>query len=350
MAGVGLHEPCCCARSVLKLWVAAMAAGAVWFASVPAALAQSETCVRRNLLEAAEERRPGDRQRIMDRASNGVNTGAMLFRIDAEGRRPSYLFGTVHVADERLQTLPAEVEAALNAASVVVLERGDVSEQAVRSVMPLAARLMMMPRNQALDSVIDEDEMKVVTAAVKSAGLAPELARILRPWAATLFLAGSDCERKRYEAGLKPIDYRILEAARAKSIKIVGLEQIVEQYEALAAVPESVQAAWLRSSIKLYANIDDMSETTVRLYLDRKMDAVWDLTVALTQDVGMTDEAMSLLRRSIVSDRNARMMERSRTVLAQGGAFIAVGALHLSGAEGLVRKIEESGLKVTPIF
>ncbi len=260
------------------------------------------------------------------------------------------MYGTVHVADERLQVLPSEVEAALNSASVVVLERGDVSEQAVRSVMPLAARLMMMPRNQSLDAIIDEDEMKVVTAAVKSAGLAPELARILRPWAATLFLAGSECEKKRYEAGLKPLDFRILELAREKNVKIIGLEQIVEQYEALAAVPENVQAAWLRSSIKLYANIDDMSETTVQLYLDRRMDAVWALTVALTQDVGMTDEAMTLLRRHIVSDRNARMMERLRAPLAEGGAFIAVGALHLSGADGLVEKIESAGLRLRPFY
>jgi uncharacterized protein YbaP (TraB family) len=274
----------------------------------------------------------------------------MLFRVDVDGRKPSYVYGTVHVADERLQTLPGEVEEALNAASVVVLERGDVSEQAVRSVMPLAARLMMMPRNQALDSLIDEDEMKVVTRAVKASGLAPELARVLRPWAATLFLAGSECEKARFEAGLKPLDYRILEAAREKKIRIVGLEQIVEQYESLAAVPDDVQVAWLRSSIKLYQNIDDMSETTVALYLDRKIEAVWDLTVAMTGDVGMTDEMMHRLKRVIVADRNAKMMDRSRPLLAEGGAFIAVGALHLGGAEGLVRKIEESGLKVTPIL
>jgi uncharacterized protein YbaP (TraB family) len=312
--------------------------------------AQAAACVRRNLVDVVEDRRPGLRQKILEAAGTGAHSGAMLFRVDGDGRKPSYVYGTVHVADERLQTLPGEVEEALNSASVVVLERGDVSEQAVRSVMPLAARLMMMPRNQALDSIIDEDEMKVVTRAVKSSGLAPELARILRPWAATLFLAGSECEKARFEAGLKPLDYRILEAARERKIRIVGLEQIVEQYEWLAAVPDDVQVAWLRSSIKLYQNIDDMSETTVALYLQRKIEAVWDLTVAMTADVGMTDEMMLRLKRVIVADRNAKMMDRSRPLLAEGGAFIAVGALHLGGADGLVRRIEESGLKVTPIL
>lgn len=333
--------------------VAAAAASASFaLALLPSSPSEAQTgaCARRNLVDVVEEQRPGIRQTILAAAGKGAHTGAMLFRVDVDGRKPSYVYGTVHVADERLQTLPGEVEEALNSASVVVLERGDVSEQAVRSVMPLAARLMMMPRNQALDSLIDEDEMKVVTHAVKAAGLAPELARILRPWAATLFLAGSDCEKARFEAGLKPLDYRILEAAREKKVRIVGLEQIVEQYESLAAVPDDVQVAWLRSSIKLYQNIDDMSETTVALYLQRKIEAVWDLTVAMTSDVGMTDEMMLRLKRVIVADRNAKMMDRSRSLLAEGGAFIAVGALHLGGADGLVRKIEESGLKVTPIL
>lgn len=330
--------------------ISASLALAISMILTPIALAQSETCIRRNLIDLVEVRQPGTRQRVLDNAANSAHSEAMLFRIDAEGRPSSYIYGTVHVADERLQVLPAAVERALDSAAVVVLERGDVSEQAVRSVMPLAARLMMLPRNQALDSIIDEDEMKVVTKAVKAAGLAPELARILRPWAATLFLAGSECEKKRYEAGLKPLDYRILEAAKAKSIRIVGLEQIVEQYESLAAVPENVQVAWLRSSIKLYENIDDMSETTVALYLDRKIEAIWDLTVALTQDVGMTQEVMVDLKRVIVSDRNARMMKRSLEHLAEGGAFIAVGAMHLGGADGLVRKIEDAGLKVTPVL
>lgn len=313
-------------------------------------ISETEACSRRSLLEVAEERSPGVRRRILEAAGRSPNAGAVFFRIDGNDRPPSYIYGTVHVSDERLQVLPPAVDEALRTAKVVILERGDVPEQAVRSVMPLAARLMIMPRNQALDSLISEDEMKVVTDAVKAAGLAPEFARILRPWAATLFLAGSLCERRRFEAGLRPLDFRIMDTARDSGIRIVGLEKIVEQYESLAEIPDDVQVAWLRSSIKLFENIDDMSETTVALYLERKIEAIWYLTVALTEDVGMTDDMMRRMRRSLVDKRNRRMMERAREFLASGGAFVAVGATHLSGTDGLVEQIEMSGLTVTPIF
>jgi uncharacterized protein YbaP (TraB family) len=35
--------------------------------------------------------------------------------------------------------------------------------------------------------------------------------------------------------------------------------------------------------------------------------------------------------------------------LAKGNAFIAIGALHLSGAEGVVALLRQAGYKVTPV-
>jgi hypothetical protein len=43
------------------------------------------------------------------------------------------------------------------------------------------------------------------------------------------------------------------------------------------------------------------------------------------------------------------MAARAEAILARGNAFIAVGALHLPGAEGLVELIRKAGYKVTPI-
>ena len=44
------------------------------------------------------------------------------------------------------------------------------------------------------------------------------------------------------------------------------------------------------------------------------------------------------------------MVERAEPLLARGGAFIAVGALHLSGKEGLVERLRAAGYRVTKVW
>ena len=59
----------------------------------------------------------------------------------------------------------------------------------------------------------------------------------------------------------------------------------------------------------------------------------------------LTDEnSVALIRK-----RNRNMAARAAGLLAGGNAFIAVGALHLPGGEGLVELIRQAGYKVTPV-
>ena len=51
----------------------------------------------------------------------------------------------------------------------------------------------------------------------------------------------------------------------------------------------------------------------------------------------------------IAVKRNYGMRDASLPLLEQGGAFIAVGALHLLGKEGLVELFRAAGYTVTPI-
>jgi uncharacterized protein YbaP (TraB family) len=53
---------------------------------------------------------------------------------------------------------------------------------------------------------------------------------------------------------------------------------------------------------------------------------------------------------AINADRNARMIERLTPSLDRGGAFIAVGAAHLSGEKGLLTRLHARGYTVTPVL
>ncbi len=52
----------------------------------------------------------------------------------------------------------------------------------------------------------------------------------------------------------------------------------------------------------------------------------------------------------LLTGRNAIMAERFAPLLKDGGAFIAVGALHLTGKDGLVERLRRLGYTVTKVW
>ena len=55
-------------------------------------------------------------------------------------------------------------------------------------------------------------------------------------------------------------------------------------------------------------------------------------------------------QQNLIVDRNHRMVERMREYLQQGSAFVAVGALHLPGEEGLLNLLEQQGYTVRRVY
>lgn len=52
---------------------------------------------------------------------------------------------------------------------------------------------------------------------------------------------------------------------------------------------------------------------------------------------------------TMITSRNKVMVEHAEPILARGNVFMAVGALHLPGPEGLVEDFRKAGYTVTPV-
>jgi uncharacterized protein len=95
---------------------------------------------------------------------------------------------------------------------------------------------------------------------------------------------------------------------------------------------------------------DDLYATMLRLYRQSRpaeILAVSDALGGLSEaERGAQDEFM----RALLQGRNARMAERAAPLLASGGAFIAVGALHLAGKDGLIERFRAESYTITKVW
>ena len=206
---------------------------------------------------------------------------------------------------------------------------------------------MVLPGTQTLDDVIPSADLATVKAYYEKEG-GYETHFKYRPYMLAMTLSYAPCEVARQTAGLPSLDAAIATAYKAGEAKIAGLETLLEQFTSMSDMPMPEQVDWLLEAIELRSEIDDFTETLVRLYLaqDTGMLTAWSRDVTVKHG----SEATWLSFKSLLIDtRNKRMAERAAPFIETGNAFIAVGALHLPGEGGLVQLLRDRGYKVTMV-
>jgi len=295
------------------------------------------------------DRNPELSDRLHPTPEEARNTQAVLWRIEKDGVAPSYLFGTIHVTDERITNVSDRVRSALEGARMLALEVAEFSPAATANAVVSARDMVLLEDGDKLDELLSEQEFALIRKKLADRDVPEHLARLFKPWVVGMILAVSDCERAQIAKGREVLDVRLATIARENGIPVVGLETIEEQLAAASQVPVDEQLQLLRASLAYSRRSMDLAETVIRLYLDRKMSHAIPLQSVLAERSGLNASTLRQFQRHMVERRNAAIAAKIAPLIEQGGLFIAVGALHLPGREGLVALIRRTGFRVLPI-
>ncbi len=309
----------------------------------------AHVCRGQDMFAAMARTDPERHAKILAEAKTTANATAVFWKIEKPGLDPSHLFGTMHISDERVSVLSPPVSTALTQSKSVLLEIADMSGNSAAAALTSSRQLAFFLDGRTLSSLLPPEDFAIAQEALQRAGVPAMFANLLKPWIVTLVLAGSDCERDKATAGAPVLDMKIAEAAKSAGIPVSGLETVDGQLKALADLPEDQQVAMLKAAVKFADRANDLLETTVQFYLQRNLGSIWPFQYALGEQAGLSREAYAGFEQSIVVKRNLNMRNGALPSILKGGAFVAVGALHLSGDKGLVQLLRDAGYTVTPI-
>ena len=263
-----------------------------------------------------------------------------LWRIERPGLAPSWLFGTIHSSAPAVLALPGSVQRALGESQIVV---GEVDTTRVNSGLFMASALL--PAGASLADYLSPELYARTLEAVAPLGLAPAVADRLEVWFLGLMLSIDPAEFERQRQGKTVLDDWLQREGRRQGKTIVGLEELAEQIALFAGLSEPAQVALLRSALDFPGLITGINTTLTALWFDGDLPSMWrQFRVSL---LASGPELRRHMTYDVVLSRNHRMAERLAPILTLGGVFVAVGALHLAGEEGLIVLLQQQGWTVT---
>lgn len=314
--------------------------------------AKDSVCGGDNLFAQLQEADPAAHAAVLAEARATSFSDTLLYRIEKDGAAPSWLFGTMHMTDPRIVQLSPKVQTAFDAAETLVIETDEILD-ITKAQLALLSRpdLQMFTDGARLSDFIEEEDRAVLDEGLAQRGLQLALIDRMKPWMVTGMVALPACEMQRKQAGEPFLDIALAERAAASGKDVRGLETIVEQLDAMASLPIEFHVQGLVETIKLGDMMDDVIETMIQLYLDENIAAVMPtLEHIAAEATGATDaEGYAAFEEKIITNRNRIMAERAAPMLDEGGVFLAVGALHLPGEEGVAQLLQDAGYTITPV-
>ena len=259
----------------------------------------------------------------------------LLWQVTRAGAPPSHVFGTIHVAERHVSAQLDKVRDVLAGSEVFVME-AIFAPDAIESLRGM----MFFTDGARLQDVISAglftETLEILRAYhVQEADLAA-----MKPWAAYLTMS--------YPADLGVIlDQRLLRLAVDTGLDTMGLESLAEQGGLFDSFSLDDQVRLLTDAVCHREILEGDFAKMISLYTDGDLAGL----SSYGQRYSFNDNTLyETLTERLLTRRNRLMTERMQAALAAGRAFIAVGALHLPGEEGILALLERRGFEITRVF
>ena len=271
-------------------------------------------------------------------AQTSAYTQGLLWKIEGRGREPSYVFGTIHLSDPRVTTLPAPVKSTFDAARAFAVE---VTLEPA-TMLQAASRMVYMD-GRDLRTVVGAPLFEKIAASSGTLGLPPEMLKAFKPWAIGLFLSTPEGDPAAV------LDFVLQRNAAEQKKTLHSLESIDEQLDVFDKLSERDQVTFLRAALEARARLPALIQRMTAAYLARDLAALTRISEEERGDAEARRMTGALMQR-LLYDRNVRMAQRAEALFASGTTFVAVGALHLYGERGVLGELARRGHRVSRVY
>ena len=251
-----------------------------------------------------------------------------------------YLFGTVHLLPTDTDWRYPELDRALADSQTLYIE---ITDDDPANMAALVMRHGMNP-GHPLSNLLSPSEAHRLRLTANKIGVPGGMQTLdmMRPWLAALTLATTPL----LKAGLDPrqgVDKQLKALMLDSDKPVLGLETAEQQIRFLADMPQAIQLALLRSTLRDVGKGPILLTQLIEAWKSGDMD-----TFARIGDGDMRKHEPQLYQRLLVQRNEAWATTIAAMLKQPGTVFIAVGAAHLAGPDSVqaqLRKLDIETLR-----
>ena len=265
------------------------------------------------------------------------NGNSRLWKISGKNlEHPSYLYGTFHLLCPDDLQIQDKVTNAMDASDQLVLEL-DFDDP---EVMPTIQQNMAFTDGTTARDYLSESEYQMLTDFFRdSLNLPFERLETIKPFflSSMTLMHFLDCQPVSFEQ-------RLTTMAGERKMEVKGLETVEEQIRFIDNLSMAYQKKMLLENLEHYDSSRMMFDRMVRFYLNANLEGL----ISISEDYMSTDYAD--FREELLTKRNKRWIPAIEKLVGDRSSFIAVGAAHLPGKDGVIPLLREAGYKVEPVY
>jgi len=259
---------------------------------------------------------------------------SMLWKVSGKNMKsPSYLYGTIHIMDDRVFAFDSTVICAFDACEAFAAEvlLDEINAKGLRQAM-------MMPKGKVLTDLLSKEDFALLDSLCKAKlGASAIFMNGMKPFFVASAIQQADLPQDQENA----LDIFLLKNAREKGKLCFGVEEYMDQIRAIDAISMKDQIEMLKSILHDTAAVAQEFEQMLDAYLGFNLDKMTEML----KDPELPKEFETVL----INKRNITMAKQFDKIANEHTLFCAVGAGHLGGKKGVIALLRKKGYTVEPV-
>ncbi len=198
----------------------------------------------------------------------------------------------------------------------------------------------LLPAGYSLASTMTPEEWTSVANMASALGISPDTLQPMRPWLAAITLATQTAVAQGYDPN-SGVDVHLFNEATAEGRELRFFETAEQQIRFFADLPFEIEKTILIETAAQAASVPDQFDQLLAAWLAGDLD--------LINSIGNEPlrEAAPEAFEALILARNRQWVLELYSLMEDPGIFfVAVGAAHLSGEEGVASLMAEEGFTV----